>query len=214
MYPAEYAPYVPCRGFLFWCVGPVTNSQYPLIFENLTFDGGVTSGLQDYTYWILRQGNGEGWDITHGAVMDYATGDVQMHQSKSFVNCVFQHWRGEILKSTVGRGGTNTFIWATNCTFYDGNASAWNFTFAHHIEHCGFSNLVKVLEFYEDYGQSPSVLENCVWTNCGNAFTIVGATTNHSPPLYTIQNNIMDGSGVHITFSPAQNVVVRSNTFH
>ena len=33
-----YAPYVPMRDTLVECVGPVANYQYPLVFQNLTFD--------------------------------------------------------------------------------------------------------------------------------------------------------------------------------
>jgi hypothetical protein len=216
MTPAAEAPYLPFRGSLFWCTGPVTNSQYPLVFNNLTFDGGLTNGLQSYNYWTLNQANGDGWDTSHDAVMDWSPGVDQMHQYKLFENCVFQHWRGEILKSSVASGGTNTFIVITNCTFTDGNASAFNLTFGHDIEGCTFSHLVKVLEFYQSYALTNCTFANNVWTNIvGNAFSIVGSVQNVISQPYLMANN--DCTGIpnfdQITFSPAENVTISNNVF-
>ncbi len=95
----QYAPYVPMRDTLIFCAGPVANSQYPLIFQNLTLDGGLTNGLQSYNYWTPIQATGDGWDTTHHAVADWNPfpATPQMNQMKEFINCNFQHWRGEML---------------------------------------------------------------------------------------------------------------------
>ena len=94
----NYAPYVPMRDTLIVCQGTITNNQYPLVFENLTFDGGLTNGQQSYNYWTIIQGNGDGWDVTHHAMGDlWQSGNtLQMFQDRLFTNCVFQHWRGEM----------------------------------------------------------------------------------------------------------------------
>ena len=225
MYPSGEAPYVPMRDTLIYCQGPVVNSQYPLVFQNLTMDGGVQQGAQSYYYWTISQGDGSGWDTTHHAVAD--SGGVnnvngalvqwQMHQLKVFTNCVFQHWRGEVLISWVGTGGTNTFNDIANCTFYDGNATADNMYFGQHVHGCTFNQMQKVIEYYMANATSPSVFENNMWTNiiAGYALTIVGATTNNINYPYSISNNLMyeQGGENAIQFSPAANVIVSSNEF-
>lgn len=218
-----YGHFNPLRGTLLQCLGPITNSQYPFVVQNLTFDGGLTNGLQTYSYFTLVEATGDGWDTSHHAFMDrnpfnsLGGANAQMHQLKIFTNCVFQHWRGEIMINVTGdAGGTNTFIDIANCTFFDGNASAINLYFGQHIHGSTFKNLVKVEEYYQAHSTLPSVFENNVWTNIfGNAFSIVGATINANPPSYTFRNNLFCGSAGnnHIHFAPAENVVVVSNVF-
>ena len=215
-----YAPYVPMRDTLIECRGPVANNQYPLVFQNLTMDGGLTNGMQGYNYWVPIQGNGEGWDTTHHAVADWdGTVSYQMNQMKVFTNCVFQHWRGEMLicwTSCI----TNAFNDIANCTFYDGNATADNMYYGQHVHGCTFNGLGKVMEYYQANATLPTVFENNLWTNImyNNSYyalTIVGATTNALPPEFTIQNNTFhDETGVNaIQFSPAADVSVVSNLF-
>ena len=215
-----YGHFNPLRGTLLQCLGPVTNSQYPLAFQNLTFDGGLTNGLQNYNYFTLYEGNGEGWDTSHDALLDINPdwAHTQMHQMKIFTNCVFQHWRGEILKNvTSNPGGTNTFIEVANCVFQDGNASAINLYFGQHTYGCVFKDLVKVEEYYQKHTTLPSVFENNLWTNIiSNPFSIVGSTTNENPPSFTLRNNVFCGlvGQNQIHFAPAENVSVISNAFY
>lgn len=214
-----YAPYVPMRDTLFYCLGPVANSQLPLVFQNLTFDGGLTNGLQSYNYWTPIQADGDGWDTTHHAVADYNPypSTPQMNQLKVFTNCVFQHWRGEVLICWTQQGGTNTFNDIANCVFQDGNATADNMYYGQHIHGCTFNGMVKVMEYYQLNATLPVVFENNLWTNImANPLSIVGSTTNVNPQNFTIQNNVMYGVGGEnqITFSPAENVTVVSNVFH
>jgi len=214
----------PTRGSLFTCLGPIANSQYPLVFQNLTFDGGVTNGWQSYSYFILQQGDGSGWDTSHHALVDLnpngTPGDPksQMNQLKVFTNCVFQHWRGEILICTTGIGGTNTFNDIENCTFYDGNATADNLYFGQHVKNCIFNHTSKVEEFYQNNSTLPNTFEYNLCTNIvGNNyyFTVVGATTNQTQPNISINNNTWYGSSAgFIQFSPAVNVSVVSNSFN
>lgn len=214
-----YGHFNPLRGTLLQCIGPVTNSQYPLVFQNLTFDGGLTNGLQSYNYFTIIEANGDGWDTSHDVLLDINPNwaNQQMHQMKVFTNCVFQHWRGEMLKNvTSNAGGTNTFIEFANCLFQDGNASAINLYFGQHIHGCTFRSLVKVEEYYQANATLPSVFENNLWTNiASSAFSIVGATVNANPPSFTFSNNVFYGAASwnQIHFAPAENVTVISNVF-
>jgi hypothetical protein len=214
-----YAPYVPMRETMFFCSGPIAFSQYPFVLQNLTIDGGLTNGLQIYNYWMPIQGDGDGWDTTHHALADSDPDPThpQMHQMKLFTNCVFQHWRGEMLICWTGAGGTNTFNDVANCTFRDGNASAINLYYGQHIHGCIFNSLVKVEEYYQANATLPTIFENNYWTNiASNPFSIVGSTTNASPPSITFSNNTMCGVANvgQISFSPAENVFVINNAFH
>lgn len=198
------------RGMLFECRGPIRNRDFPLIFENLTFDGAVEQGRGNYRGFPARVTDGNGWDMTHGAVLD--AGSPPLHAFKAFRNCIFKHWRGEILKGVSG--ATNGFIEIMDCDFRDGNASAFNFSFAHHIDHCTFSHLDMAMEFYEGRMDRPSCFENSSVSDVRADIVIVGALTNHPAPLYTIRNNNLEASnGFGVFLNPAKNVLIESNRF-
>lgn len=215
-----YGHFNPLRGTLLQCLGPIANSQYPLVFQNLTFDGGVKNGLQSYNYFTINEANGDGWDTSHDVLLDINPNwtVTQMHQLKVFTNCVFQHWRGEMLKNvTSNAGGTNTFIDIANCVFYDGNSTAINVYFGQHIHGCTFSTLYQVEEYYQANATLPSVFENNLVTNIsGNSFSVVGSTVTANPPSYTLKNNVFYGSGNWniIRFAPAENIFIISNAFY
>jgi len=207
------------RSELFFITAPVSNPQYPVMFSNLVFDGGVQNGLQGYQYFPPLTVDGQGWDVSHHALLWYDTGGAgtaQSVQKTIFTNCVFQHWRGEMLIGAGITGGTNTTIEIGNCTFNDGNASALNPDFAHNVHHNTFANLVKVFEWFESRATSPSYFQYNYWTNIvgTEAYTIVGSLTNAQPQPDTINSNVFFGSGnAEIAFSPAENVTVSSNVF-
>jgi hypothetical protein len=197
------------RGIMFGCIGPVTNDA-PLLFENLTMDGGVQVGNQHCNGANPASvTDGSEWDITHDAVVD--SGRPPLHAYKAFVNCRFVHWRGEMVKSVVG--GPDGLIQVTNCAFIDGNASGFNFTFTHNINNCLFSNLLMAMEFYEGYMTGASTFENSTVTNAVNAIVIVGALTNHVEPPYMIRSNTLSSSKYGILFSPVRNLTVIGNQF-
>jgi hypothetical protein len=196
------------RGALVGCIGPVTNDA-PLLFENLTMDGGVQVGNQGNIAAPASVTDGSGWDVTHAAVVDF--GQAPLHAYKGFINCRFVHWRGEMVKSVVG--GMDGLIQMTNCAFVDGQASGFNFNFTHEINGCLFSNLFMAMEFYEGYMQGASTFENSTMTNLVNAIVLVGALTNHVEPPYTIRSNIFGVSGKSILFSPVRNLTVIGNQF-
>jgi len=198
------------RGVLFECRGPVRHPEFSLAFENLTMDGGVENGRLDYRGFPARPTDGLGWDITHGAVLD--SGQQPLHLMKIFRNCIFQHWRGEILKGVSD--ANNGFVEVTGCDFHDGNASAFNFDVAHHIDHCKFDHLDMAMEFYEGRMDRPSIFENSSVSDVRADLVIVGALTNHPAPLYTIRNNYLQASnGFGVFLNPAKNVLIESNRF-
>ncbi len=196
------------RGQLFVCQGPVTNDA-PLIFENLTMDGGLANGSQSYHGFPARTTDGAGWDLTHDAVIDRDR--PPLHLFKAFRNCRFIHWRGEMLKSVVT--WTNGFIEVSHCDFEDGNASAFNFSFSHDINNCTFSNLDMAMEFYEGYMAGPSVFENSTVRDVRGDLVIVGALTNRVTPAYTISNNALESRDFGILLGPARNIIIASNQF-
>ena len=197
------------RGMLFGCVGPVTNNT-PLVFENLTFDGGVQVGNQGFGSGPASPVDGSGWDITHGAVIDM--GQPPFHANKQFINCHFAHWRGEMLKSVVA---WNTgFISVTNCAFWDGDGSGFNFNWTPHvINGCLFSNLNMAMEYYVGSMAAPSTFENSVITNTRIAIGLVGALTNYPSPGYFITSNTISATQYGICLGPARNVTIAGNTF-
>lgn len=198
------------RGMLFECRGPIRHPEIPLVFENLTMDGGVEYGRLGYRGFPARTTDGSGWDMTHGAVLD--SGKQPLHDLKAFRKCTFQHWRGEILKGVSG--STNGFVEVSGCDFHDGNASAFNFDVSHHIDHCTFDHLDMAMEFYEGRMDRPCVFENSRVTDVRADLVIVGALTNHPAPLYTIKNNDLEASnGFGVFLNPAKNVLIESNRF-
>jgi len=199
------------RGYIFACQGPVTNDA-PLVFDRLTMDGGARPGRSDYAYFPASPINGAGWDPTHDAVID--TGTAPYHQSKVFQNCGFRNWRGEMLKSVVSVW--DGFVEVTNCAFLDGNATAFNFTFTHTIEHCYFSNLVQAVEFYQGYCSNACYFQNNTVTDMAQAlYAVTGALTNHYNQPYNLVSNVFylqhGQNGIQTT--PAQNVNIIGNRF-
>lgn len=197
------------RGWMFECLGPVTNN-FPLIFENLTFDGGVQQGREAYfNSGPALTNNGEGWDITHDAVVD--AGAPPLHGYKQFNKCTFTHWRGEMVKSVASQ--MDGYIEVTNCNFLDGEASGFNFNFTHLITGCTFSNLDMAMEFYAGYMLGASRFEGSTITNVRNCIVLVGALTNHEMPSYTITGNTMAPTKAGVYLGPARNVTISSNQF-
>ena len=176
------------RGWIFWLQGPVTNNPGPMIFENLTMDGGVQQGHTpgDSGGPQARATDGGGWDITHDAVVD--VGPPPTHPDKRFVNCRFVHWRGEMVKSVTTYD--SGMILVTNCSFIDGNGSGYNFCWTPHlITGCFFSNLDIAMEYYVGTMKSASVFENSTLINLRQGIVLEGARVGQPSPGYTIQGN-------------------------
>jgi hypothetical protein len=197
------------RGYMFACQGPVTNNG-PLIFDTLTMDGGVQQGFTGVTGFPANPATGDGWDVTHDAVID--VGLPPLHNAKIFRNCTITRWRGEQFKSVTS--GWDGFISITNCSFGNGDGSAINFNFTHNIDNCQFSNLFEVMEFYQAYCSNTCYLQNCTVTNTQALIAINGALSNSVNPLYIVRNNTFClGPGNGIQTTPAQNLMVSNNLF-
>ena len=199
------------RGFLFSIVPPVIN-DYPVSFENLTLDGGVQQGNNNYYGFPANQIDGRGWDITHDAIEIQAIpGPTFTHQL--WTNLVITHWRGEMVKSNDGSTNGNLSIF--NCTFADGNATAINIYPSLNISNCVFANLFQIGEYYQKYSTNISYFQNNFVTNItGNGFALNGGKGNNPP--FVIQGNTFcfPGNGYNgIETTPADNVSIISNKF-
>lgn len=205
------------RGSIFKFIGPVTNNG-PLIFDTMTIDGGVQTGDTGYGGFPANPNTGDGWDYTHRAFMDY--GGAPFFNTRIFRNLHVVRWRGEQFYSQIMNGETplpTPAITITNCTFSDGDATALNLSMGNVVDHCVFSNLNEVCEFYEGYVTHQSVFQNCLVTNMfGALMAFNGAQSNSPNPLITIQSNVFympPGGGNGIQTTPAQNMVISHNSF-
>lgn len=212
----SYGHWNPYRGTLIYLNG-ATNSQYPLVFQNITFDGGMTNGLQSYSYFTPIEGNGEGWDTSHDAICQNLAG-LQQVQLLLITNCNFQHYRGEILKNQTGdNGGTNTVVRIESDSFYDANASANNMYYGQYINGCTFNNLVKTAEYNQSLATSSLTYTNCVTTNIVSAnITLLASAGTISSNSVTIANSTIaiPTGNIGIQISPAQNVAINGNRFY
>lgn len=212
--------WTPLRGTLFECLGPIANNAAPLVFQNMTFDGGISNGLQSYSY-TPNQLSGDGWDTSHHAVSQVNPfPQLQMHQLTEFTNCVFRHWRGEILLCTTGAGGTNTFVDIANCTADDCNATFDNMYWGQHVHGCLITRCTKAFESYQGNTTLPVVWDTTTISNMSpnNNYvgSIVGSITNITSPSFTISNClfVLSNNSINgISFAPACNVYLLYNTF-
>jgi hypothetical protein len=207
-------PYVQ-RGTILCFAGPATNN-YPLVFQNLTFDGGVfngvqTNGLQPNTAFPANAIDGSGWDTSHCALIDL--GPLPLVSNRQFLDCHFIHWRGEMLKSITSFDSGLTAL--TNCWLVDGNADGFNLCWEPHIvSGCLFSNLFQAVEFYCGTMNSRSFFLNNMVTTMVNGCTILGALATYPSPGYTIQSNVFSSIGHYgVLLGPACNVNIIGNEF-
>ncbi len=194
------------RGAMFCFRGGMTDN-YPVVFSNLTFYGGETSGWIHNISFPSSNQTGLGWDESHHAIsFEYGNGG-NFVDSFLVENCVFHGWRGEVLITTAY--STNTFMTISNSLFYDDNATALNVGFGHNWTTCLFSNMNQVEEFYRDYATSfASTMQNCVITNAG---VVALNGSYYGCPTYTIVGNSFYGNGWALETTPACDVVFESN---
>jgi hypothetical protein len=199
------------RGFLFEIVAPITN-DYPLIFENMTWDGGVPQGNTSFHGFPINQVNGTGWDMQHGA---YLTLDTKNNSGTAthqiLTNLTVIHWRGEMLKSIDVNTNRNVVI--KNCLFTDGNATALNIYGGWQVQSNYFANNFQVFEYYQEHTTNIAWFsENHIASNTGNAMSINGGTGHD--PLFVISNNIIENvNGNGFATTPGDNVIITSNIF-
>ncbi len=195
------------RGTIIYFAGAVTNDGF-VLFENLTFDGGVSNGATSYKGWPADN-NGDGWDLTHHAISDEGTSP--WNTNRAFVNCDFVHWRGEMFIDGIGFPSLPGILNFTNCLFDDGNASGLNVTFGGEITGCTFTNLNLMAELYQGYRLMPLTFEDNTGTDCVDGITIVGAESNQVNQSMFIRSNVFDNTGWAVIFGPAQNLFISNN---
>jgi len=204
------------RGYMFKFIGPVTNNG-PLIFDTMTIDGGVPVGCTGNGGFPASTVTGDGWEGTHRAFEDFSSSTF--FNTRIFRNLHVMRWRGEQFYSQIPWDTplTTPALTFTNCTFSDGDATALNLAEGNVVDHCVFSNLDEVCEFYEGYATNRSVFQNCLVTNMfGALMAFNGALSNSPNPLITIQSNVFympPGGGNGIQTTPAQNMVISHNSF-
>jgi hypothetical protein len=201
------------RSGIFAVNGPVVADDYPLIWTNLTFDGGLQAGYIGYEgTQPANPVDGLGWDGLSCAGLDEGT--EPLNTFKEFANCEFRHMRGEMIKGITGYAGNETIL-VTNCYFWDGNATAFNYNYAHTIAGCVFSNMYQVEEFYLKYPTNAgSYFVNNYATNIvHNLISLNGGTLTNEP--YVISNNVFNCgmNGNAIATCPASSVLIVSNLF-
>ena len=208
------------RGLIFEIRGPMPSTNAQVVFENLTFDGGVRFGMLTNksesgfapNAWPASTRDGWGWDETHGSHFD--CGKPPLPAVQAFSNCRFQHWRGEVLKSVAAM--TDGQIVVSDCRFEDNNASGFNFSFTHRIENCTFTKTRMAMEFYMGYSQGTSVFAGNTCTAMSRGIVIVGAEAVNRTSAYVVASNAFDilPGGIAIQASGVKNLTVRGNRFH
>ncbi len=202
----------PTRGFLIEENPPIKNN-YPVVFENMTLDGGVQQGNTSTHGIQANPVDGLGWDETHDAFLVWSYNNTNAINRMTWTNLVFQHWRGEMVKSIDQSTNGNLDIF--NCVFNDGNATAINIYPSLNISNCVFQNLFQVAEYYQAYSSNTNYFQNNLVTNItGNGFAINGGKGNNPP--FIIRNNTfyLIGNGNNgIETVPADNVSIISNQF-
>jgi len=214
------------RSSLFVMQVPMSNNQ-PLVFTNLIFDGGCLVGNIHNLSWPVSGSTGWGWDGTHHWMVTVG-GTGGIIDSLVMQNCTVQHWRGEMMEDTAG--SPNLYLTATNCLFYDGDASCIN-NFAHNVTACTFSNAMEVEEFYRSYNTNVSYMVNSLCTGLrgialnggfyGNpAYYIIGNTftngdfallTTPATEVYFLSNSIYDSQGIALGVAGYQGSTINSN---
>jgi len=195
------------RGEIFGLAAPMIN-DYPLVFTNLTFDGGVAVGNIRNLSYPPSGSTGEGWDGSHHWIASGGSGLVV--SSIVMQNCTVRHWRGEMME--LANIAPNNMLTATNCLFYDGDGSCIN-NFAHNVTSCIFSNANQAEEFYRTYAANASVMANCLFTGLNSAIALNGGY--YGCPTYTISGNTFTnfyGGGYALLTTPACDVLFVSNT--
>jgi len=195
------------RGFLLAISTPISR-DYPVTIENLTLDGGVQDGYISNQNYPANIVDGIGWDGSHDALCVVGgTGNTFTHQL--WTNVVFQHWRGEMVKSCDGStNGNATFV---NCLFYDGNATAINYYPSLVVTNNLFDNLFQIAEFYQAYNTNTGYFVDNITTNIiGNGFAFNGGK-GINPPFIVRSNLFYTTGGNVIETTPGDNLSIIGN---
>ncbi len=194
---------------------PFTNN-FPLMFSDLTLDGGLELGTGNSLAHGYPANNvtGNGWGGRHDAYIltgaDNASGRAG---SQTLSNLLFKGWRAEMLISIDAyKNGSMTI---TNCVFTDGNATALNIYPTLDVGGCTFSNMFQVAELYQFWCNTGTnrFHDNLITNLTGNGFAWNGATGTNAP--YVFERNTVyfnNNSGDCLMTTPGCNISVISNT--
>ena len=199
------------RGILFEENPPIANNL-PFTLQNLTLDGGVPQGNTSFHGYPANTVDGQGWDGTHDAFLVWSYNNSSAFNQMTWTNLVFQHWRGEMVKSIDQ--STNGNLLVENCIFQDGDATAINIYPSINFTNCLFNNLFQVAEYYQAYSTNTCYFQNNLCTNItGNTFAINGG--KGSNPSFVFRGNTFCPSqgfnGIETT--PGDNIIISNNTF-
>ena len=200
------------RAFLFEEMPPIASNGL-FVLQNMTLDGGAPNGNTQFHSEYANMVDGQGWDVTHDAFLVWSANSANAFNQMTWTNLVFQHWRGEMVKSIDG--STNGNLYAVNCTFSDGNATAINIYPSITFTNCLFNNLFQVAEYYQAYSTNTCYFVNNLCTNItGNEFAINGGRGNNPPFVIAGNTFYLSGNGNNgIETVPADNVLISNNWF-
>jgi len=202
------------RGWLIEVIASTNDLSWGI--QNMTLFGGIPQGNTSNHGFPASTIDGTGWDETHGSLTiwnDPNGGSVDNVVTFGTIsNVLICGWRGEMLKSI--NHSTNGNLTLTNTFFGDGNATAINIYPSINMNHCTFSNLFQVGEYYQQYNTNVSYLQNCYITNIlGNGFALNGGKGNN-PYFIIISNLWFSEAGFNtVEFAPADNVQILGNNF-
>lgn len=198
--PYNYQFY-PVRGTTFIFQDPIQNYTQPLIFNNLTFDGGATNaswqGIVTNNFFPQFQENGYGWDVGNHLGGDQiglfnTPSYLQTFQLKEFTNCIFRNWKGEVLICFTGPA-TNATTGIYGCTVNNLTATFDNMYYGQSISNCLIMNLQKVVEYFQGnaFVTDPFMFFNNTVSNCYGNYAMVfnGSVVGTPPNNISLLNN-------------------------
>ena len=197
------------RGHMFGLTAPIQN-RGSFTLENMTIDGGVYPGYTGYFGFPALTDNGDGWDVTHDAVINEGSGTPMANQY--YYNLTVTNWRGEQFKST--QSGADGGIIVSNCSFTQGDASGLNFSFSMTVENCYFANLSETMEFYQAYCSNTCYFQNNFVTNMGGAIMAINGGTGTNPTFNIAGNTFYITVQNGIQTTPGCNLNIFSNVFY
>jgi hypothetical protein len=201
------------RGSLFEVIGS-TNINQPLIFQNLTMDGGLQKALSFATNGQAAPANivdALGWDETHNAFVVNAAGNgPQDIINTVFTNVLFDHWAGEVTKE-LDNATNNNFLF-TGFAFGDCNADCINTVGSTSASNGVFNGCFQPIEYQMGRMTNSGYFANCIITNCLRAFSFTSSQLN--PPWYIVSGNIIAVSNLNagaLVMAVNQNLAFSNN---
>jgi hypothetical protein len=205
----------PTRGQLIIEQTPVTNN-YPVVLQNMTLDGGVQYGNIATQNGSIRgiyanPVDGMQWDTTHDAFLVAGPGHGAIN-NMTWTNLVFQHWRGEMVKSVDSSTNGNLNIF--NSVFNDGQATAINIYPSLNVSNCVFNNLTEVAEYYQAQCTNTCYFQHNLCTNIVTGEFAINGGKGSNPYFIMSDNTFYINLGCNgIQTCPGDNLIISNNLF-